>query len=150
MRWLPVALLMVGAMPASAQTYADKREIVARGARECTIRQDKSATRPDLDYSRVVFRVQRSGAVGMAVRGNLYPGSRIYLLAGGRRSVSAPGQMLMVPAASLAALQRGDEFHASWRNWPYNREINYRDGFAGFAAAYQECRAYLARPVGSR
>jgi hypothetical protein len=125
---------------AHAQAHAEPREIIARGAKECRVYQYRSALNEGR-HSLLAFRVLPNRSVRLYAISRTYPGTRMFLLSGGQR-ISGPGQ-IDVPAAVLQRLRANQEFHASWVNWPYRVEVNYRERFDGFDAAYRQCVEFL-------
>jgi hypothetical protein len=160
-----IALLIAGANLLSivvAQAdgaFADKKELAAKGERQCRIAQ---FTSPYLDaehraaeakagvpfymqtMSYLKFRVLKSGAIMVAMSEDIYPGSTFYFLIDGKRYSGPAKYYLQLDARALAALKQDKLFDFTYTNWPYRNEINRKDIFTGFSRAYDDCLAFLS------
>lgn len=93
--------------------------------------------------SEVRVRILPNGKAEIAAAADTYPGSKFYVLVGGKRLSGKSDRYLPLSAAQVASLEREEPFAYTYTNWPYGSEISGEDAIAGFATARAKCVEFL-------
>jgi hypothetical protein len=105
--------------PRESKGYVELHHSPAKGEYTCTIRQHPKG---------LSLRVNQNGTVGITVRHETYPGTRIYFLIDGRRYSGPEGTFVPLDQHAIEALKRGAVVDYAWQAWPSNREHNPMHG----------------------
>lgn len=126
---------------------ADKRSFPAKGTKSCKITQygSKYQAEKGNPNTRTLPRptVNKNGSVEMGFAEDLFPGTKLYFLIGGKRYAGPAGYMLPLDKAAVDALKKDPVIQFTFTRWPYRNEINGSDVIEGFDAAYQDCLAFM-------
>jgi hypothetical protein len=146
------------ATSACARADAEPKSSPAKGTKECLIGQPRSefvaerhaevVRKMGVKFyepmtSRLKFRVLKSGSVTVSITDDVFPGTKVYFMVGGKRYAGGARQQLRLDGHALTALKQDQPIDFTYTIWPYRNEVNRKDAFSGFAAAYDECRRYL-------
>lgn len=156
------AAIVAMAIPnaASAKASANVTSSPAKGETKCLIKQltseyltkehEAAKAKAGISFymqtmSYLTFRVQKSGAVLVAMNEDIYPGSTFYFMIDGKRYSGRAGYYVQLDSPALNALRQDKLIDFTYTHWPYRNEISRKDVFSGFSAAYDECLLAFGR-----
>lgn len=135
--------------PAFADARAHKTYSPARDEMKCLIEQSDSAYLAAKDRlstrSRIYVRVLNRRQSGLSVRADKAFGSSLYALINGRRFFAKAGEYVLLDSKAIADLRKDPVIYVSWTK-PGGGNVDHADVLAGFAAAYDDCVAYMEGP----
>lgn len=124
-----------------APAIAAPRTVIAEGLKSCRITNNTDFAVVGLKPAKLPLRWH------MTAGREHYPGSNIYFLIDGKRYSTPQNKGYVLDAAIMGALFRDLPAAVSWTGWPYGETKQSVVTLTGFTAAFEECRAFLAKPL---